>query len=186
LGSSIAIPKPVLATVGGMESLADYLADDFQLGFRTRAAGYRVVLSTHVVEDVIGKESFRSTWSRRLRWARTIRCCRPAGYLGSVTTHGIALGLVFLCLTRFAPGGWYTLAAVTILRLCAAALLAGITGDRHVKRRILLLPLSDLLSAAIFVASYLGSAIVWRGAVYRLKPDGTLAPVPGRPQSPSA
>ncbi len=45
LGATIATTKTVLREIGGLEPLADYLGDDYELGARTAAAGYRVELA---------------------------------------------------------------------------------------------------------------------------------------------
>ena len=174
-GSTIALPKSVLAEIGGFEALFDELADDFRLGNGAAQAGYSVVLSEVVVDDVLGAERFGPMWSRRLRWARTVRSCRPAGYAGAVITHGIALALLFLFSSHFAVYGWLTLGGALLLRLGVALFIARrYTQDPNIARFLPLLPLSDLLGFALYLASYGGSRIVWRGERFRLLPGGKL------------
>src|SRR5207248_2104590 len=114
----------VLQELGGFEALADELADDFRLGSGARQAGYEVVVSDYVVDDVLGRERFGAMWARRLRWMRTIRACRPAGYTGAFVTHGLTLALLFLCVTGFAPFGWAAFAAVLAVRYATALTIA--------------------------------------------------------------
>ncbi len=174
-GSTIALPKSVLAELGGFEALFDELADDFRLGNGAAQAGYTVVLSDVIVDDVLGAERFGPMWSRRLRWARTVRSCRPAGYAGAVITHGIALALLFLLASHFALYGWLTFGAVLLLRLGVALFVAHrYTRDPNIARFLPLLPLSDLLGFALYMGSYCGSRIVWRGERFRLLPGGKL------------
>jgi len=174
-GSTIALPKSVLAELGGFEALFDELADDFRLGNGAAKAGYTVVLSDVVVDDVLGAERFGVMWSRRLRWARTVRSCRPAGYAGSAITHGIALGLLFLFASQFALYGWLTFGTVLLLRLGVALFLAHrYTRDPNIARFLPLLPLSDLLGFALYLGSYCGTRIVWRGERFRLLAGGKL------------
>jgi ceramide glucosyltransferase len=175
-GSTIALPRAVLAEIGGFEALADELADDFRLGNGAHRAGYEVVLSDYVVDDVLGRERFAAMWARRLRWARTVRACRPAGYTGSFITHGTALALLFLGATGFSPLGWAAFGTVLAVRLATALLITlRYTGDPNIARCLPLLPLSDLLSFALYVTSYGGSHISWRGERFRLLPGGKLA-----------
>ncbi|MDP8964124.1 MAG: glycosyltransferase, partial [Cyanobacteriota bacterium] len=47
LGSTIVIRKDVLDEIGGFSAIADYLADDFQLGNLPARLGYKVVLSNY-------------------------------------------------------------------------------------------------------------------------------------------
>lgn len=174
-GSTIALPRAVLAEIGGFEALADELADDFRLGNGAHKAGYAVILSDYVVDDVLGRERFRAMWARRLRWARTVRSCRPAGYAGSGITHGTALALLFLGVTGFAPLGWAAFGTILAVRLTTALLITlRYTGDPNIARTLPLLPLSDLLSFALYVTSYCGSHISWRGERFRLLPGGRM------------
>ena len=73
LGSTIVVPRNILSELGGFEILLDELADDFLLGNGASQAGYEVVISDYVVDDVLGRESLPLMWARRLRWARTVR-----------------------------------------------------------------------------------------------------------------
>jgi len=173
-GSTIALRSGTLDAIGGFRALADELADDFLLGHRTKQAGYRVVLSDYVVDNVLGRESFRATWARRLRWARTNRAMRPAGWAGAFVTHGTALGLLFLLATGLQPVGWAGLGITFAIRALTATWIARYTGDENLPRRILLLPLSDLLSFSLWAASFWGRRIVWRGERFRLEKGGRL------------
>ena len=44
LGSTLAVRREALEHIGGLDSLLDHLADDYELGARVAAAGYRVEL----------------------------------------------------------------------------------------------------------------------------------------------
>jgi ceramide glucosyltransferase len=174
LGSTIVLPKQVLAEIGGFEDLADELADDYQIGNRAAKRGYSVIVSTYCVDDVLGAEQFKPMWARRLRWARTVRICRPGGYAGAAVTHGIVLGLLFLLSTGFSKLGWEVLGTVVGFRFAMASGIATLTGDRNPIRYLPILPLSDLFSFALYVGSYLGNTIVWRGDRFRLQPGGKM------------
>jgi ceramide glucosyltransferase len=82
LGSTLATTKTALASIGGFEGLADQLADDYELGARLSAAGYRVELVHEVVQTSIPAYSLRGFCEHQLRWARGTRDSRRAGYLG--------------------------------------------------------------------------------------------------------
>lgn len=174
-GSTIALPRSVLDRIGGFEAIADELADDFRLGQGAAQNGYQVVLSDYVVDDVLGREKLGAMWTRRLRWARTVRACRPAGYAGSFVTHGTVLALLFLAATRFSVAGWLVLGAVLAVRMAVAGWIGlRYTEDADLIRSLPLLPVSDLLSFALYVASYCGRHILWRGERFRLLPGGRI------------
>jgi ceramide glucosyltransferase len=175
LGSTIVIPRTVLAEIGGFEPLLDELADDFRLGNGVNKAGYEVVMSDYVIDDILGRERFAAMWSRRLRWSRTLRVCRPIGYCGVFLTYGFALGLMFLAAMGFSPIAWSVFAAITVLRMATTLTITlRYTGDRSVLRFLPLLPIGDLIGIALFICSYFGSHIHWRGERFRLLAGGRL------------
>ena len=162
-GSTIVIRREVLEHIGGFRPLADELADDYLLGNRARAAGYRVVLSDYVVDDVLGRESFREMWSRRLRWARTTRAMHPGLVFGSYVTHGTALAVLLLAATGLSASGWAALGITLGIRSLTATLIARLyTRDENLPRRLLMLPLSDILSFTLWALGFLGSTVEWR------------------------
>ncbi len=174
-GSTIALSKALLAELGGFEGLFEYLADDFRLGNGAANLGHKVILSDVVVDDALGAEKFRPMWTRRLRWARTVRSCRPGGYAGAVITHGIALALLLLISSKFALYGWAVLGGTMLIRLGIALFISRrYTHDPNVARYLPLLPLSDLLGFALYLGSYCGNRIVWRGEQFRLLRGGKL------------
>lgn len=176
-GSTIVLPRTHLETIGGLEALKDHLADDFQVGNRIARAGLRVALSDYVVLDVLGKERFREMWDRRLRWGRTLRACRPTGYFGSFVTHVVALATLLLVLSGFSRLGWEFLGVVLVFRLVTSAMVSLLwTHDPNVLKYLFLLPVSDLLSFALFVLSFAGRTLVWRGERFRVRADGVMVP----------
>ena len=178
-GATIAIPRRILDEIGGFEAILDDLADDFLLGNRVKHAGYQVVLSSYVVENVLGAEPFDTMWARRLRWARTVRACRPVGYLGAFVTQGTTLALLFGMAMEFNAPGIAIMLAVLAVRIAAATWIANVyTHDASVRRGWLLLPLSDLLQSALYVVSFFGSNIVWRGQKFRLLTGGKIIRIP--------
>lgn len=177
-GSTIALPRAVLEQMGGFEAIADELADDYRLGSGAKQAGYEVMLSDYVVDDVLGKERFGAMWARRLRWARTVRACRPGGYAGAFITHGTALALLFLAAMGFTLPGWIGMGSLLAVRGSTALLVAHGTEDPNIARDLPLLPLSDLLSFALYIASYCGNTIVWRGERFHLLRGGRLVRKP--------
>jgi ceramide glucosyltransferase len=176
-GSTIALWQEILDAIGGFTALANELADDYLLGNGVHRIGKQVVLSDYVVEDVLGRESWREMWLRRLRWAKTSRAMRPVGYVGIFLTHGLPLGLLFLVASGFAPSGWAVFVTTVILRMITACWVARYTRDTNLPRLLPLLPWSDLVSFALYIASYWGKTITWRGERFRLGRRGRLEEV---------
>ncbi len=176
LGATIATTKTILREIGGLEPLADYLADDYELGARVAAAGHNVVLSDNVVETALPDYSLRDFWMHQLRWARNVKDRRAAQYVGLVVTFGLpwAIAAVLFWLT------WWSclvLAAAVMARFVAAIFVGrGVLEDEYVGRDLWLLPLRDFVALAIWVTSYLGNTVEWRGIRFRLR-NGKLEPM---------
>jgi ceramide glucosyltransferase len=171
-GATIVLSRQTLARIGGFASLRDQLADDRRLGEAVRKLGLKVRLSRYLVENRVYEPSFAALWHHELRWARTLRQMAPLGYAGSVVTHVLALALLAMTVSGFAPLAC-VLAAVTLLGRVAQAAAIGLRFGLPL-RNLWLLPLRDGLSFAIFVASFLGRRIRWRDRSLRLEPSGRM------------
>ncbi len=170
LGATLAFRAADLARIGGFETLADHLADDYQLAKRLTSLGGRAVLSTTVVETATGDETWGSVWKHQVRWARTIRVSRPGGYRGLPVTHS---GL--WALLAAVAGYWTWALAVAGLRI-AAGWAAGwmVVGSTAARRGWLLIPFWDLWAFAVWLAGLAGDTVEWRGRRLRIGKDGRI------------
>src|SRR5215471_14954888 len=116
LGSTLAFSRTSLAAAGGFSPLADYLADDYQLGYRISQAGFGVELADCVVDHYLPEYSFGEFVQHQLRWARAIRTSRPGGYLGLIFTFAIPWSLLAITLFPSVTWVWVLLASALILR----------------------------------------------------------------------
>ncbi len=174
-GATMALSQGMLRQIGGFEAILDDLADDFLLGNGVKRAGYRVVIANYMVENVLGAEPFGTMWARRLRWARTVRAYRPKGYAAAIVTQGTTLALLFAIAMGFNRMGLTIFACIIALRIAAAAWIASVyTHDSNVRRYWPLLPLDDLIQSALFIISFCGSHIIWRGQKFRLFAGGKI------------
>src|SRR5262249_18272278 len=67
-GATIALRRQTLMAIGGFNAVGNNLADDYALGAAVRQLGLKVVLSSHLVDTVVAKSSFRVLWDQELRW----------------------------------------------------------------------------------------------------------------------
>jgi ceramide glucosyltransferase len=175
LGASMAVRRKALESIGGFISLADYLADDYQLGNMIHRAGWRIVLSGDFVESVMQRESLADVLARQLRWCRTMRVSRPSGYLASGITHPFPALLLSIAVAGFLP----TFSAAALLYLVRGSMLTffsrSFIKDNLLPRYLWLLPIRDALSTATWALAFLGNRVRWRGEIYTLKTDGKMA-----------
>jgi len=167
VGPTIAARRRMLRSTGGLDRVKDYLAEDFVLGKFAAESGQGVILSSYVIEHHIGSATLRASLAHRLRWARSTRRSRPAGYVGQLFTMPLPLALLVVAAN---PAWWPVLPLTFFVRALAAHSISW----RVLRVRInwLLLPLEDLLGFCFWIAGFFGNTILWRGRRYRLSSDG--------------
>jgi ceramide glucosyltransferase len=170
LGASIVTTKTWLRKIGGFAAIADQHSDDYEIGHRIARAGGDVLLSRESVWTMYPAVSVREFWEHQVRWARTVRLCRPWSYLGLIFTHGLPWAILAAVI---APAGWAAaayLAAYLVLRL-AMAWSVGVSavGDDLLRRRLWLIPLRDAIYFAVWVASFASKRITWGGEEYTME-----------------
>lgn len=179
VGPTMALRRACLEEMGGFEATRDHLAEDFILGHEARRLGWQVRLSRQVVEHHIGAQGFWANLGHRLRWYRSTRRSRPAGYVLQVFTYPLPFALALPWLTGGAGWSWALLAACGLARTAAAWATASLLGDRLLRRWFPLLPLQDLLSFVVWVLAFHGNTVTWRGRVFELTREGRLRARPG-------
>ncbi len=164
LGSTLAVRLEALDRIGGFAPLVDHLADDYELGARVAQAGYRVAVSSEVVETSVPAFGWAGFAEHQVRWARTIRDASPWGYVGLVFTHGLGWALLNLVASGLSPLSLWLLGMSFFLRLTLAMMVgAEVLGDHQVLPNLWLLPLRDVVGMGLWVAGFAGNIIVWRG-----------------------
>ena len=178
IGKTMAVRKQIVRQLGGFGSLGNYLADDFVLGERVAQAGHTVVLSETIPDNLLADFGMRASLTHRLRWERSSRRSRPAGYIGQIFLHNLPLALLAWC---FAPPGSFLASAIIVACLVSRALLAWacagpLLRDPMVRKFVWLLPVQDMMSFGVWLWAFFGREITWRGARFRVHKGGTLSP----------
>jgi ceramide glucosyltransferase len=175
LGSTLAMCRAALEHSGGIEPLVEFLADDYELGRRIAAAGYRVELCAEVVETTVPAYSFRGFWDHQIRWARSTRDSRKLGYLGLGITYALPWAIMNCIATGFELWSFTLLSVVLLARVSVALTVGvGVLRDPQVLRDLWLLPLRDLWGLIFWIWSFAGDTVVWRGERFRLH-EGRIA-----------
>jgi ceramide glucosyltransferase len=171
-GATIALRAETLRRIGGFEAFADHLADDYAMGEAVREFGLKVAVAPILVGHSCAEISFGEFMRHELRWARTLRLLAPWGYAGLVLTHALPLALIAAALGGFGATGWTIIALALACRLSIPIQLKALS--RGGNALLWLSPIRDLLSFAVFLASYVPGPLSWRGSRYVLRSDGTL------------
>jgi ceramide glucosyltransferase len=178
LGPTIALRRDSLEKIGGFAACREYLSNDFVVGNFIHKAGFRVSLSSYVIDHVSPPMTFRRMWERQLRWAMGTRYSRPKGHLGSGLTFAVPYGIVGLVAASLLGRPWLgaALFAASLLNRMAECWLVGwrAVHDPVARRWVLLYPLRDLHGFIIWCASYLFKRSLWRDNNYVLRKGGRL------------
>jgi ceramide glucosyltransferase len=170
LGSTLATTKTALAAIGGFEAMVDQLADDYELGARLSAAGYRVELVREVVETTVPAYTLRGFCEHQLRWARSTRDSRRWGYVGMGVTFVLPWSMAAMVASGFALWSFSLFSMALLVRVSVALTVGvGILRDGQVLRDMIWLPLRDCFGLFFWAWSYAGDTIVWRGERFRLR-----------------
>jgi len=169
LGASVATTKTWLAKIGGYESFADQLADDYEVGNRVHRAGGKVLLSREIVWTMYPAQSLRGFWEHQVRWARTVRAVRPGSFLGLLVTHGLPWAVLAALVAPSAGIAAFYLLAYLVLRL-GVAWVAGVwgVGDEVLRCRLWLVPLRDVIHFVVWLAGFISNRVHWGGVVYEI------------------
>jgi ceramide glucosyltransferase len=175
LGPTIAVKKEAVHRIGGYQVLGDYFANDFMIGNLIEKAGYRVVLSHHVIDHVVNQNSFGKMWDNQIRWAKSTRYSRPKGHFGSGLIFAIPFGIFGLigALLLGKPLLGLVLLGLAVANRIIASCLVGwaVVRDPVALKQFWLYPLRDLLGFIVWIASYTGARAVWRDSRYELRGD---------------
>jgi ceramide glucosyltransferase len=180
LGAVMALPLADLQAAGGFAALADYLADDYQLGQRVSNTGKTIEFATVVAECQDAPMNWRQVWAHQARWARTIRACQPGPFFASVLNNATVWPLLWWA-AGGGRAGWAFLGCACFRIGTALHQQSRLTQARPKWAWWWMAPVKDLLDAAVWAGAFLGNTVVWRGEKYRVLAGGKLQRTAGAP-----
>ncbi len=175
LGSTLALRRETFDAVGGMASLLDRIADDYDLGAVVARSGLRVVLAHEVVETSVPQYGWRGFWEHQVRWWRTVRDARPWSFAGMAVSYAMPWALLNVLATGCAMPSVTLLSLVLLARVAVALSVGvGVLRDGQVLRDLWLLPVRDCFGLFLWAWSYAGDEVTWRGERFRLRRGSML------------
>jgi ceramide glucosyltransferase len=178
LGPTMSVRRKCVDEIGGFATLGPYCSDDFLLGREVAALGYKVVLSSHVIDHIILNLSLITSIKHQVRWMKSTRFSRPKGHFGTGLTFSVPFGLLAGVASLALGHPWAAAGLVLYSILSRMALAATVAGavvmDPALLRTVLLFPLRDLMGFFYWAASYTSGTILWRGKLYRLGEHGLM------------
>jgi ceramide glucosyltransferase len=173
-GASIAFHRAAMESFGRFQALKDVLADDFFLGRMAAEHGFKVKLSRALVTIACGEARMAEFWTHQLRWARTYRTTR-AESVATIIVNGPLWALILMLASRFAPFAVLTFAIVIAARIAMSALMIDrVLGLKQMIGDAILVPVKDLVMAAIWFVSLLSNEVTWGGRRFRILSGGAM------------
>jgi len=175
IGASTALRRSTLDEIGGLESLADYLVEDHELGRRIWEAGRKHVILPYFVETIMDLKSASQWWGHQVYWDQNNRAARATGYFATILLRSVPFSLLYAAIHPGSPAGLAVLGGALLVRLATAAVMLGWgLRDREGIRCLALLPLRDIAGLISWFLAYTKRTTVWRGAQFILTSDGRL------------
>ncbi len=178
LGSSVALRRESLEKMGGLEALADYLAEDYEMGRRLWISGKRMVLVPYGVDLVVDLKDVFQWWNHQVCWDQKTRAASPTGFFATIVIRSVPFALLFAVSRLGDALGLAILGGVLGLRLAtAAAMMRWGSQDREGLKSLALLPLRDMAALISWALALTKKTVYWRGSKLSLIRDGRLARV---------
>jgi ceramide glucosyltransferase len=175
LGASAALRRSTLEEIGGLEDLADYLVEDYEMGRRIWTAGNRIAVLPYLVDTMVDLKTPAQWWGHQVYWDQNTRAARPGAFFATVLIRSVPFALLYSALRLFDATGVAVLAAASGIRLASAAVVMGFgLRDREGLRNILFLIVRDLAALASWFLALTKRTTVWRGTEFILTRDGRL------------
>jgi ceramide glucosyltransferase len=178
-GQTLCLRRDTLEALGGFESIADQLAEDYRLGERVRALGLRIVLSRYLVDAEHHEPDLDSLARHELRWMRTTRVLRPRSFRWLFITFSLPLALVGIllsCAEGTSATAWILFGTTVAARLLLH-LVHRLRSGRAVWSDLWLVPMRDALLCWIWCRSFSTSHVTWRGQEFDVGRDGVMRPL---------
>jgi ceramide glucosyltransferase len=176
LGASIALRRQTLDAIGGLESLADYLVEDYEMGRRIHEAGQRMELVPRFVDLTVDLDGPASWWRHQLYLDQNTRAANPSGFAATILVRALPFALLYAMVRLFDPLGLAVLVGALLVRLGTAAGIAAAANDNAGLRALWLLPVRDLVGLVTWSVALVSRTFVWRGHKFELTRDGRIVP----------
>ncbi|MDJ0507856.1 MAG: glycosyltransferase [Crocosphaera sp.] len=173
LGPSIAIRRSTLDKLGGLESLADYLVEDYEIGRRVWTSGLKMVLLPYMIDVVVDLAGWKHWWSHQVYWDQNTYLARQGAFISTVLIRSIPFALIF-ALLRWDLIGLGVLLSTVLVRMITAAMVAKIIGDKETIKCLYLLPFRDAVGLIFWGLAFTQRTVIWRGVEFKLTSHGKM------------
>ncbi len=175
LGASAALKRSTLEQIGGLDSLADYLVEDYEMGRRIWMLGKKVAVVPYFVDTIVDLKSPSQWWDHQVYWDQNTRAARPMAFFATALVRSVPFAILYAIARMGDATGLWTVAGAFTLRLISAAIILrwGLR-DSEGLRSLGLLIFRDISSLATWLLAFTKRTTIWRGTSFVLTRDGRL------------
>src|SRR5207245_9863564 len=94
-GSSVVLRRLTLNEIGGLEGLADYLAEDYEMGRRIWETSKKMAVAPYVVETVVDLRTPSQWWNHQLYWDQNSCIVRPGALFSTILIRPVPYATIF-------------------------------------------------------------------------------------------
>ncbi len=175
LGASVALRRSTLEEIGGLEALADYLVEDYEMGRRIWCSGKKISIVPYFIDTMVDLKSPSQWWNHQVYWDQNTRAARPVAFLATAIIRSTPFALLFASMRRLDGVGLTVLGAAMLVRMATAAMTLGWGfRDREGLKSLALLPFRDLAGLVSWFLALTRKTTIWRGSKFILTRDGRL------------
>ena len=175
LGASVALRRSTLEEIGGLEALADYLVEDYEMGQRIWGSGKKISIVPYFIDTMVDLKSPSQWWNHQVYWDQNTRAARPVAFLATAIIRSTPFALLFASMRRLDGVGLAVLGAAILVRMATAAMTLGWGfRDREGLKSLALLPFRDLAGLVSWFLALTRKTTIWRGSKFTLTRDGRL------------
>ncbi len=175
LGASAALRRSTLDEIGGLEALADYLVEDYEMGRRIWSSGKRIAVVPYFIDTMVDLKNPGQWWSHLVYWDQNTRSARPVAFFATAVIRSTPFAFLFAILRLADVLGLSVLLGAVVVRLLTAALVLGWGfRDREGMRSLGYLVPRDLAALISWLLAFTKRTTVWRETEFILTRDGRL------------
>ena len=175
IGASLAFRRSSLQQIGGLESLADYFVEDYEMGRRMWEQGRKAAVAPYVVECTVDLKTPTQWWNHQVYWDQNSCTVRPIALFSTLVLRAVPFAILFAALRFADPLGLGVLGGAVGLRLLTAAGIMGYgLGERKSLKTLLMLPVRDMVGVVSLILGLTRKTVVRRNKEFLVTKDGRM------------
>ena len=175
IGASLAFRRSSLLHIGGLESLADYFVEDYEMGRRLWEQGKKAAVAPYVVECTVDLKTPLQWWNHQVYWDQNSCTVRPIALFSTFILRAVPFAILFAAWRCADPFGLCVLGGAVGVRLFTAAGIMGYgLGECQSLKTLVMLPVRDILGAVSLILGLSRKTVVRRNKEFLVTKDGRM------------